>query len=154
MAAGMLGAVRTWTLRQIEQAVRDSWGLETCDPNQKALAEWTPANPSRGQCGITALVVQNLLNGHLLHLAGGSGGRGDLVTSVDQRLRPVIAPDRGRGAHRTMRTSTPRHGKPLTATVAGRLGRGPPVPASGLISPRIMGTTRGAQSCPAWRPGP
>ena len=48
--------------------------IETCDPSDAAL--WTPANPSRGQCAVTALVVHDLLGGLLLeaevHHADGS----------------------------------------------------------------------------------
>jgi hypothetical protein len=45
-------------------AVRASWSSETCDP--AALDEWHEANPARGQCGVTALVLQDLLGGELL----------------------------------------------------------------------------------------
>jgi hypothetical protein len=38
--------------------------VETCDPTD--APEWTPANPSRGQCAVTALVVHDLLGGQLL----------------------------------------------------------------------------------------
>ncbi|WP_426503949.1 YunG family protein [Dactylosporangium sp. McL0621] len=41
-----------------------SWGPETCDPSD--LADWHPGNPSRGQCGATALVVREVLGGDLL----------------------------------------------------------------------------------------
>jgi hypothetical protein len=54
----------TLTLAAIEAAVRDSWSLETCDPID--VDNWSPARPSRGQCGATALVVRELLGGLLL----------------------------------------------------------------------------------------
>ncbi|MDM7855169.1 YunG family protein [Cellulomonas alba] len=41
-----------------------AWGPDTCYPN--ASAEWTPDNPSRDQCGMTALVVQDVLGGDLV----------------------------------------------------------------------------------------
>ena len=44
--------------------LRRSWGPDTCDPHD--LADWRPDNPARGQCGVTALVVQELLGGDLV----------------------------------------------------------------------------------------
>lgn len=44
-------------------AVRRSWSAASCDPAD--LPMWTPANPSRGQCGTTALVLNDLLGGQL-----------------------------------------------------------------------------------------
>jgi hypothetical protein len=51
-----------FTLAQLEQAIRDAWGLDTADEDDG----WTPQNPSRGQCDITTLVVHDLLGGELL----------------------------------------------------------------------------------------
>jgi len=65
---------RPLTLEGLEAAIRASWSLDTCDPSD--AAQWTPANPSRGQCAVTALVVHDLLGGLLLeaevHRADGS----------------------------------------------------------------------------------
>ncbi len=52
------------TLSRIEGAIRGSWSVETCDPAD--VAHWSPDNPARGQCGATALVLQDLLGGDLL----------------------------------------------------------------------------------------
>jgi hypothetical protein len=52
------------TMAAIEGAIRDSWSVETCDPID--VENWSAANPSRGQCGATALVVRELLGGLLL----------------------------------------------------------------------------------------
>ncbi|MBB4764130.1 hypothetical protein ACFQFC_07920 [Amorphoplanes digitatis] len=41
-----------------------AWGPDTCDPHD--LADWRPENPSRGQCGVTALLVQDLFGGELV----------------------------------------------------------------------------------------
>jgi hypothetical protein len=49
---------------EVERAVRRSWSPASCDPVD--LPDWSPANPARGQCGATALVVQDLLGGELL----------------------------------------------------------------------------------------
>ncbi|MGW7005565.1 YunG family protein [Streptomyces sp. NPDC054933] len=53
-----------WTLVDIERAVRSSWSAETCSPDD--LAEWNPRNSARGQCDITALVVQDIFGGDLV----------------------------------------------------------------------------------------
>lgn len=62
----------TWTLAELHPVIRSAWGPDTCDPTD--LADWRPDNPSRGQCGVTALVVQDLLGGDLVlgevHVAG------------------------------------------------------------------------------------
>lgn len=71
----MVRGVRTWTLGQLEQAVRSGWALDTCFPSPEALAEWSPDNPARGQCGPTALVLQDLLGGELLLAAVTAGGQ-------------------------------------------------------------------------------
>ncbi len=67
-------AGRPATLDGLEAAIRAAWSLDTCDPSD--AAEWTPANPARGQCAVTALVVHDLLGGQLLeaevHHADGS----------------------------------------------------------------------------------
>ena len=44
--------------------LRSAWGPDTCDPHD--LDDWRPDNPARGQCGVTALVVQDLLGGDLV----------------------------------------------------------------------------------------
>jgi hypothetical protein len=50
------------TLAQIEDAIRASWGPDTADKDDG----WTPDNPSRGQCDVTSLVVQDIFGGELL----------------------------------------------------------------------------------------
>ena len=62
------------TFDALQAAIRQSWGLETCDPTD--AGEWTPANPSRGQCAVTAMVVHDVFGGQLLeaevHVQDGS----------------------------------------------------------------------------------
>jgi hypothetical protein len=62
------------TFGELEAAIRASWSLETCDPTD--IAEWTPSNPARGQCAVTALVIHDVFGGELLeaevHLPNGS----------------------------------------------------------------------------------
>jgi hypothetical protein len=48
----------------IDRAVRAGWSHDTCDPVD--LPDWSPANPARGQCGVTALVLWELVGGDLL----------------------------------------------------------------------------------------
>ena len=50
------------TLVELEWAIRACWTVDTSDDAD----EWSPENPSRGQCDITSLVVHDLLGGELL----------------------------------------------------------------------------------------
>ena len=51
-----------FTLAELEQAIREAWSLDTAEEDDG----WTPANPSRGQCDVTTLVVHDLLGGDVL----------------------------------------------------------------------------------------
>ncbi|ARF52935.1 YunG family protein [Streptomyces gilvosporeus] len=51
-------------LTDIEQAVRSSWSAETCTPGFRS--RWTKDNPARDQCGVTAMVLNDLLGGELI----------------------------------------------------------------------------------------
>jgi len=53
---------RVLTFSAIEAAIRESWSRDTSDDPE----EWSPENPSRGQCDITALLVNDLVGGELL----------------------------------------------------------------------------------------
>jgi hypothetical protein len=59
-----LGFELPLSLTDLELAIRASWSLETCDPTD--LPTWTPAEPSQGQCAVTALVLHDFLGGQLL----------------------------------------------------------------------------------------
>ena len=52
----------TFTLAQLEEAIRGAWSEDTASEDN----EWTPDNPSCGQCDITTLVVHDLLGGEVL----------------------------------------------------------------------------------------
>ena len=52
----------TFTLAQLEDAIRGAWSEDTASEDN----EWTPDNPSCGQCDITTLVVHDLLGGEVL----------------------------------------------------------------------------------------
>ncbi|MBG6218158.1 hypothetical protein IWX75_002637 [Arthrobacter sp. CAN_A6] len=56
----------TFTLLELERAFRRSWGADTTCLSAGCLQEWRPNNPAYGQCGPTALIVQDLLCGDLL----------------------------------------------------------------------------------------
>ncbi|MFC7532056.1 hypothetical protein [Actinoplanes sp. GCM10030250] len=106
--------------------LRSAWGADTCDPHD--LADWHPGNPARGQCGVTALVVQELLGGDLVLgevVAGGvkvghhywnrlPDGRdvdftagqfhpGEVVTGGEVQRRPPGAPQRCREQYELLR---------------------------------------------------
>ena len=59
-------------LTDIERAVRSSWSADTCTPEFRS--SWTEDNPARDQCGVTAMVLNDLLGGELIrgevHVAG------------------------------------------------------------------------------------
>jgi hypothetical protein len=54
----------TITAADLVPYFQSSWGADTCYPDSSG--EWTPDNPSRDQCGMTALVVQDVLGGDLV----------------------------------------------------------------------------------------
>jgi hypothetical protein len=66
----------------LEAAVRAAWALDTCDPVD--AADWSPANPSRGQCGSTALIIHDVLGGELLiaEVVRGDGSRRACTTGI------------------------------------------------------------------------
>jgi hypothetical protein len=48
-----------WTPALLYEALRASWSVETG-------AKWLPADPARGQCSVTALVIHDVLGGEIL----------------------------------------------------------------------------------------
>jgi hypothetical protein len=63
VAGSMLQHMQTWTLAELERGVRRAWDADTCDPAEQ---DWSTVNPARGQCGVTALVLHDLLGGDLV----------------------------------------------------------------------------------------
>ncbi|WP_223772459.1 hypothetical protein [Streptomyces sp. 135] len=51
-------------LTDIERAVHSSWDADTSPPEFRS--RWRPDNPARGQCGVTAMVLNDLLGGELI----------------------------------------------------------------------------------------
>jgi hypothetical protein len=56
--------VASITRADIEAAVRAAWARDTCDPVD--VGDWSAANLALGQCGTTALTINDLLGGELL----------------------------------------------------------------------------------------
>ena len=52
------------TLEAVILALRESWGPDTCAPED--VADWTPDNPARGQCATTAVVLHDFFGGSLM----------------------------------------------------------------------------------------
>jgi hypothetical protein len=50
-------------LEMLRPVLRGGWGADTCDPHEQ---DWHTGNPARGQCGVTALIIQDLLGGELI----------------------------------------------------------------------------------------
>jgi hypothetical protein len=61
---GRIVRVADVTRQDLAAAIRAAWALDTCDPVD--ADDWSVANPSRGQCGSTALTIHDLLGGELL----------------------------------------------------------------------------------------
>ena len=58
------GSGMTITADELRSYFRSAGGADTCYPESRE--EWTPQNPARDQCGMTALVVQDILGGDLI----------------------------------------------------------------------------------------
>jgi hypothetical protein len=54
------------TLDAVEAALRASWAADTCSPDDLERHGWTSANPARGHCDVTALVLHDLFGGDLV----------------------------------------------------------------------------------------
>ena len=52
--------------------LKASWCIETCSPGLRA--EWSPENPSRGQCTITAFIAQDIYGGEVYGIPQPGGG--------------------------------------------------------------------------------
>ena len=50
------------SLPEVLQALRESWSLASSEEPEN----WTPSNPSRGQCGISSLIVNDYFGGNLV----------------------------------------------------------------------------------------
>jgi len=50
-------------IKKLEKTIKKSWNKDTCHPDVKI---WSKKNPSKGQCGVTALVIQDYLGGRIV----------------------------------------------------------------------------------------
>jgi 8-oxo-dGTP pyrophosphatase MutT (NUDIX family) len=144
--------------------LRAAWGPDTCDPHD--LNNWRPGNPARGQCGTTALVIQDLLGGELIlgqvHVDGVKVGHhwwnrlpdgttvdltagqfhpGETVTGGEVRHRPPEPPRRCRGQyellrHRVLGALTDEHPE-LAAMCPGPLSAPYRAPADDRPTPPV-----------------
>lgn len=53
-------------IEKVRTALLKSWSIKTS-------SKWTADNPAKGQCGVTALVVQELLGGEIRKTTVGNG---------------------------------------------------------------------------------
>lgn len=108
------------TIDVLRPVLRAAWGPDTCDPHD--LPDWRPDNPARGQCGVTALVVHDLLGGDLI-------------------LGEVLVDGAKVGHHYWNRLPdgseadlTPSSSTPVRWSPAARLSSGPRTPRAGAAS--------------------
>ena len=50
------------SISDVLKALQDSWSLESTEEQEN----WTQSNPSRGQCGISALIINDYFGGKLV----------------------------------------------------------------------------------------
>ena len=50
--------MKNYTVKQVKEALQQSWSFNSS-------SKWSPINPAKGQCGVTALVVHDLLGGEI-----------------------------------------------------------------------------------------
>jgi hypothetical protein len=52
------------SIDEVLQALRESWGPDTCAPED--VSDWRPDNPARGQCATTAVLLHDYFGGCLV----------------------------------------------------------------------------------------
>jgi len=120
------------TIEEVRPLIRAAWGPDTCYPDSRE--SWSPDNPARDQCGMTALVVQDLLGGELVlgevqvdgakvgnhywnvlpdgtkvDLTGDQFLPGEVVTNGQVVIRPPDAPRRHREQYELLRDRVLQH---------------------------------------------
>ena len=61
-----------YNVRRMYDRFLKCWSADTCAPRMRA--EWSPDNPSLGQCSITSFIVQDILGGEVYGIPLESGG--------------------------------------------------------------------------------
>ena len=56
---------------ELYDLLKPIWAADTCAPRMRAA--WSAANPTKGQCSITAFLVQDLLGGEVYGVPLGDG---------------------------------------------------------------------------------
>lgn len=59
-------------IRELYEKLLSCWSRETCAPRMRA--DWSPENPTLGQCSITSFIVQDLLGGEVYGIPLPGGG--------------------------------------------------------------------------------
>lgn len=59
-------------LAELEQILRECWGKDTAYP--RCQAEWTPSDPTYGQCAVTAMLVYDVFGGTIHRIRTDDGG--------------------------------------------------------------------------------
>ncbi|MBE6817997.1 MAG: hypothetical protein E7517_02400 [Ruminococcaceae bacterium] len=62
---------RGLTPRDYYDILRGIWCAETCAPRMRA--QWSPENPTKGQCSITAFLMQDIFGGKVYGIPLGDG---------------------------------------------------------------------------------
>ena len=62
---------RDLTPRDYYDLLSEAWCAETCAPRMRS--EWSPGNKTRGQCSITAFLMQDIFGGKVLGVPLGDG---------------------------------------------------------------------------------
>lgn len=106
------------TISALMEDIEAAWSLESSK-------SWTPANPAKGQCSVTSLVVQEIFGGGILttKTTGGThfynrinGVRHDLT--VSQFANPISFDDTPSSRDHAMADTSPEK----LAALRGRLG--------------------------------
>ena len=59
---GIAGIHMNPSLSEVLQALQDSWSIDSTDEPEN----WNPSNPSRGQCGMSSLIINDYFGGKLV----------------------------------------------------------------------------------------
>jgi hypothetical protein len=132
MASNPDGARRSHR-KAVEAAIVASWDADTRYASERYIAHGRPGDPARGQCGATALVVQDLLGGEIfvgevlvgterigvhywnrledgevLDLSRGQFVEGEVVSGAQAVHRPQGVPPHGAEAYLRLRARVER----------------------------------------------
>ncbi len=96
-------------IRALYEELRRVWAADTCAPRMRA--DWTPENPTLGQCSVTAFLMQDIYGGEVRGVPLPDGGVhcfnavGDCVFDLtseqfgDRKLDYTDCPEQDRNRH-------------------------------------------------------